>query len=159
MNLVLENVNLIVTDVARARDFYVGVLGLQPDERRSAPPDFLFLRRPRWADVARAAAAGETAGAGPGMEIGFEADDLDAVAARLAAVGCGGATVETMGWGRALSVRDPDGHRLNLFTPKQRCVHERRTKRCSRPATRLTVSRHCGFSRVSRRLSGVVRAW
>ena len=121
MSLSLKNVNLIVADVARSRTFYVDVLGLAVDDRRSAPPDFLFLDAGGCGlSLQGAAAANETAGAGPGMEIGFEVGDVAAVADRLRAAGYADVVVQTMGWGSAVSVRDPDGHRLNLFAANER---------------------------------------
>lgn len=117
MTIALTNVNLIVADMPRALAFYQELLGLSPDERQSAPPTFVVLRAgTSTLSIQDAAAAGETPGAGPGIELGFEVEDLDGLAQHLAAGGYLDAPIQTMGWGRALSISDPEGHRLNLFT-------------------------------------------
>jgi catechol 2,3-dioxygenase-like lactoylglutathione lyase family enzyme len=121
MAATLSNVNLIVSDLDRALAFYVELLGLRVDADRSSPPGFVLLRAGACTlTIQAAASAAGPAGAGPGMALGFEVLDLNDVAARLTAAGYADAPVQTVvGWGRALQARDPDGHRLNLFTTRE----------------------------------------
>jgi hypothetical protein len=87
------------------------------DERRSHDPGFVFLHAGDGAiSLQDAKLAHETAGAGAGMEIGFEIDEeaFERISTALKL------EPQTMGWGRAMSLRDPAGHRVNVFVPKRR---------------------------------------
>ena len=118
MKAKLASINLEVADPEKSKRFYVDVLGMVEDMRRSHPPAFVYLRSdgcdltlaiPRW-----------TAGAEPSptVEFGFEVDDIAAMRARLSACGITGAREESMGWGEALELRDCDGNRIVIYSLK-----------------------------------------
>lgn len=112
----LSNINLFVSDIERARDFYVRVVGLREDEDRSMPPAFCYLVAGACSITLQTA---ETPGAMLGkpdsVELGFEVDDLEAVRARLHEAGFGPPAVQHMGWGSGFDVVDPEGFRLSFF--------------------------------------------
>lgn len=121
---------LYVDDMDRAVAFYRDVLGLRPlngDDRLTAldagGATVLLLFR-RGATLAGVEFAGGRIpphdGAGP-VHVGFAipADELEAWEARLAAHGV--AIESRVSWSRggtSLYFRDPDGHSLELVTPK-----------------------------------------
>jgi hypothetical protein len=53
------------------------------------------------------------------IEIGFEVDDLDAMRAHLSANGVPDHHEQSMGWGRAIELRDADGHRVLVYSFKR----------------------------------------
>jgi catechol 2,3-dioxygenase-like lactoylglutathione lyase family enzyme len=115
MRAKLASIHLEVSDPAESKRFYVDVLGMVEDTRRSHPPAFAYLRSdgcdltlasPRWAAGAEPS---------PTVEIGFEVDDIAAMRARLSACGITGARGESMGWGEALELRDRDGYRIVIY--------------------------------------------
>jgi lactoylglutathione lyase len=118
-----DYVVIVVDDLDRALDFYVGTLGL-PLGHRSGPYAQLATGRTRIALYLRSAMA-ETLGVGelgrpapdaPGFEIGFKVDDVDAAYAELVDAGAEGVTRPTdRPWGqRTAYLRDPDGHLVEL---------------------------------------------
>ncbi len=112
----LGNINLIVSDLARSRTFYADVLGLEVDTRRSAPPSFVLFRAgTATVTLQEAGVVGATVAPSDGVEVGFEVDDVEAVQARLAGAGVEVSPVQSMGWGRAVDARDPDGYRVTAF--------------------------------------------
>ncbi len=118
MKIKLASINLEVADVERSKQFYAGVLDMVEDARRSHPPGFAYLRSDG-CDVTLAAAR-EVPKAGPPrtVELGFEVDELPAMRARLASRGIEDYRDESMGWGSALELRDPDGHRIVVYSFK-----------------------------------------
>lgn len=115
MNIKLATVNLEVSNLSRSRAFYAGTLGLAEDQDRSHPPSFAYLRSPA-ADLTlmeRRAAAQPSAPAAT-LEIGFVVDDVTPWRRRLeeAHVQC---QPQSMGWGDALELHDPDGHRVIIY--------------------------------------------
>ena len=106
---------LVVLDLAAAERFYVDLLGLVVSERA---PDALYLRG--WEERLHHSLIlreGPVAGV---RRLAFRVrseDDLDALAADLAARGCatGWSDGEHPGSGRALHVRDPFGFPLAFF--------------------------------------------
>ncbi len=115
MNIRLATVNLEVADPQASKRFYVDLLGMTEDERRSHAPGFVYLRS-AGCDLTLAARQGAPAagGAAP-VEIGFEVDDFAAARAHLEAHGPKDAVVQNMGWGEAIELRDPDGHRIVIY--------------------------------------------
>src|SRR6476646_5942898 len=100
MRTKLASINLQVVDPQRAKRFYVDVLGMVEDTRRSHPPGFVYLRSDG-CDLTIAMPP-EATGARPShtIELGFEAEDLDAMRAHLSASGILDYREESMGWGR-----------------------------------------------------------
>jgi catechol 2,3-dioxygenase-like lactoylglutathione lyase family enzyme len=114
MTIKLATINLEVSDVGRARAFYVDALGMTEDAGRSHPPDFAYLRS---AAGHLTLARRRTAAPGPDetIELGFETTELAAVQARLEAHGVA-VDARAMGWGEALELRDPDARRVVVYT-------------------------------------------
>lgn len=112
----LATINLQVANPERSKRFYLDVLGMAEDARRSHPPAFVYLRSDG-CDVTIATPP-EATGADPSrtIELGFEVDDLAAMKAHLSALGIPDYREESMGWGRALELRDPDGHRVLVYS-------------------------------------------
>jgi catechol 2,3-dioxygenase-like lactoylglutathione lyase family enzyme len=112
----LASINLQVADPQRSKRFYVDVLGMVEDARRSHAPNFFYLCSDG-CDVTLAAPQ-ESYGAQPSrtIELGFEVDDIAAMKAHLAARGIRDHREESMGWGRALELRDDDGHRVVIYS-------------------------------------------
>jgi catechol 2,3-dioxygenase-like lactoylglutathione lyase family enzyme len=123
---------LYVDDMARARGFYEGVLGLSPmfaDARLTAYPVggrsalLLFLRGSTEQVVTLPRGMGEIpphGGAGPlHCALAIAAEDLPGWEARLAARGV--AVEARSHWPRgsvSIYFRDPDGHLMELATPR-----------------------------------------
>ncbi len=112
----LSNINLFVRDMALSQQFYTDVLGLTLNDAMSAPPHrVVFDAGGCTLSLQTADSLGETASAAEGVELGFEVDNIaaawDRVNRQAAAVG----EFQTMGWGSAFELRDPDGHRLVVY--------------------------------------------
>jgi catechol 2,3-dioxygenase-like lactoylglutathione lyase family enzyme len=117
-----DYVVLVVADVDRALEFYVGVLGLELGHR-SGPFAQLATGATRVALYERSAMA-ETLGRSLvepsddaiAFELGFKVLDCDAAFAELLSRGAAGAVAPSdRAWGqRTAYVRDPDGHLVEL---------------------------------------------
>ncbi len=118
MKAKLATINMQVADPERSKRFYVDVLGMVEDLRRSHPPTFVYLRSDG-CDVTITTPL-EASGAEPSstIELGFEVDDIAAMKSHLSAVGIPDYREESMGWGEALELRDPDGHRVVIYSLK-----------------------------------------
>ncbi|HEX2863346.1 MAG TPA: VOC family protein [Deinococcales bacterium] len=119
---VLSAVSLVSDDVPRLAAFYALLLG-QPGEGDArhrafgAGPVALSLAS---AGLMEELAPGCLVGAGPGrVVIEFRVGDVDALHARLAALGVPVVKPPTTHpWGlRSAWVRDPDGNLVNLYAP------------------------------------------
>jgi len=120
MKTKLASINLEVADPEQSKRFYLDVLGMVEDTRRSHPPGFVYLRSDGY-DMTLASPQ-QVSGAEPSrtMELGFEVDDLAAMKAHLAVGGTRDYREESMGWGEALELRDHDGHRVLIYAFKER---------------------------------------
>lgn len=115
MNLNLATVNLEVSDLVRSHAFYAKVLGLQEDKHRSHPPHFSYLKCPGADVTIQERQPGQAMGSTPtSMEIGFAVDDVKAWQKRLADSGVA-MKPQAMGWGDAIELNDPDGHRIIIY--------------------------------------------
>jgi catechol 2,3-dioxygenase-like lactoylglutathione lyase family enzyme len=113
---------LIVEDMERALQFYIGVLGLRLGHR-SGDYAQLDTGATRLALYTRGAMAktlsmslDAPAANAPGFEIGFKVADVDAAFSELVARGAPAVVPPTdRFWGqRTAYVRDPDGHLIEL---------------------------------------------
>jgi len=116
MHVKLATINLEVADPRRSQRFYQEVLGMVEDPRRSHPPTFVYLRS-EGCDLTITTPQ-EAAGAQPSptMELGFEVDDFEAMRSHLAAAGIPDTHEQSMGWGQAFELKDPDGHRVVVYS-------------------------------------------
>jgi len=116
MSATLASLNLFVHDLPAVRDFYVRGLGLVEDRERSAGTGFCLLHAgPATLTLQAERTPGAEFGPAGSVEIGFAVPDVEAAHRQLQAAGYAPDAIEQMGWGTALSVRDPEGHRLNVF--------------------------------------------
>jgi catechol 2,3-dioxygenase-like lactoylglutathione lyase family enzyme len=116
MKAKLATINLQASDPERSSRFYQDVLGLVEDPRRSHPPSFVYLRSDACDVTISAPQEGNGAQPSPTMELGFEVDDMAAMRAHLAALGIRKDRDESMGWGDAVELRDPDGYRVVVYS-------------------------------------------
>ena len=117
MSIALGNINLFVRDIARAREFYVTLLGLTEDTERSAPPDFVLIQAGSVTlTLQNEKADGAAFGSAESIEIGFAVDDVQAIYDKLSTAGVEVSGLQTMGWGSGFDARDPDRHRLTFYT-------------------------------------------
>ena len=115
MKTKLASISLEVADPEQSKRFYVDVLGMVEDTRRSHPPAFVYLRS-EGCDITLARPhEASSAEPSPTMELGFEVDDLVAMKARLSDHGVVDFREESMGWGQALELRDRDGYRVVIY--------------------------------------------
>jgi glyoxylase I family protein len=119
-----HHVSFSVSDLARARGFYEGVLGLRPMERPDLGIPGIWYRVGDGEVHLIAAPAGiDTGRPAPKLtplanHAAFEIEDYDAAEAGLRARG-----IDFVGLGRAagqLFVRDPDGNVIELIAPGPR---------------------------------------
>jgi catechol 2,3-dioxygenase-like lactoylglutathione lyase family enzyme len=110
---------LYVSDIAKARAFYEGTLGLSVVPRLSND-EFVFLQLAGGSPIAlqSTAAAPEGMNSQPGgCELGYEVDDVDAIRAAWTELGVPGLTeMIDMGAGRMFRAQDPDGRIINVYT-------------------------------------------
>lgn len=116
---------LIVAELDRSLDFYVGTLGLGLQHRSGAyaqldtgPTRLALYERDAMAQTLGVEKLTAPGPAAPGFELGFKVDDVDAVYADLLAAGIESAAPPTdRHWGqRTAYVRDPDWHLIELAT-------------------------------------------
>ena len=112
MDLKLELINVPVTDVDRAKSFYVDQVGFNDDHdvRVSDEMRFVQLTPP---GSACSIALGEGLGGGtPGSMQGLQlvVADADAAHDELAARGVAVSDVQNFPWGRFVFFNDPDGN-------------------------------------------------
>ncbi len=112
----LATINLESADPQRAKRFYIQLLSLTEDTRRSHGDAFVYLQ----SEGCDLTIATPEAPGTPGrtIELGFETDDLASAEARFRAAGV---TIQanSMGWGDAFETRDPDGHRVVVYALKR----------------------------------------
>lgn len=113
MAIELKNVVVFVTDIARAREFYAGLLGLPLQQETPAVLEF-FAAGTRFG-VAAALHDDARRLVGRHTGITLRADDLDGLCARLAAAGVRfPEPPERSPWGTMAVVADPDGNQIAL---------------------------------------------
>jgi len=110
----LHHVSINVSDVAAARDFYTGVLGLT---ERADRPDFSFGGA--WLDAGGQQVHLIEADVPPslGQHFALAVTDLDAAVAELRSRGVGVTDPVPVGRGRQSFVDDPSGNRVELQEP------------------------------------------
>jgi lactoylglutathione lyase len=116
----LSVVYLYVRDLDRSLRFYRDLLGI-PLETDAHDPDWAEAQLPggvRFAlhQTGPASAAPQTPGT---IVVDFATSDLDAAMERLRAAGVRLGRVMHEDWGSACEVFDPDGYRIDLFTPRR----------------------------------------
>lgn len=117
MDWKIELIHVPVTDVDRAKEFYVEKLGFNADydQRPSDGLRFVQLTPPGSAcSIAIGEGLGLTLEPGTLDSIQVVIPDADAVLADLRAKGVEAEGVDEQPWGRFITFRDPDGNRWTL---------------------------------------------
>ena len=117
MDWKIELIHVPVTDVDRAKDFYVNKLGFHADHDQRVSEDLRFVQlTPPGSACSIAIGEGLGATLEPGSldVIQVVIPDADAVLAELHAKGVEAEGVDEQAWGRFITVRDPDGNRWTL---------------------------------------------
>ena len=115
MKITLSTVNVEVRDLAASKLFYMSVLHLKENEQRSHAPTFSYLESGACAITLTTPPNGGTPLASQSIEIGFETDDIEAFKRHLDILGVKDVTPQTMGWGSAVELHDPDGNRIIVY--------------------------------------------
>ena len=117
MDWKIELIHVPVTDVDRAKDFYVNKLGFNADHDQRVSDDLRFVQlTPPGSACSIAIGEGLGATLEPGTldVIQVVIPDADAVLAELHAKGVEAEGVDEQAWGRFITLRDPDGNRWTL---------------------------------------------
>lgn len=117
MDWKIELIHVPVSDVDRAKEFYVEKVGfnLDHDQRVSEDLRFVQLTPPGSAcSIAIGEGLGATLEPGSLDVIQVVIDDADAALAQLRAKGVEAEGVDEQAWGRFVTFRDPDGNRWTL---------------------------------------------
>jgi catechol 2,3-dioxygenase-like lactoylglutathione lyase family enzyme len=113
MDWKLELVAVPVTDVDRAKAFYVETIGFNPDHDHRLSDDVRFVQlTPPGSGCSIAIGKGLT-GAKPGSVEGLQlvVADIEAAKAELAGRGLEVGPIQDFPWGRFIFFADPDGNR------------------------------------------------
>jgi len=113
MDWKLELVAVPVTDVDRAKAFYVEKIGFNPDHDHRVSDDIRFVQlTPPGSGCSIAIGKGVT-GAKPGSVEGLQlvVADINAAKAELATRGLDVGAVQEFPWGKFVFFADPDGNR------------------------------------------------
>ena len=115
MDMKLEVVAVPVTDVQRARDFYVDRLGRSDVDAEVSPGERLVQLTPPGSACSVFLGRGVT-GMEPGSQRGLMlvVDDAAAAHAELVSRGAQVSEVEELSWGRFVHLSDPDGNTWSL---------------------------------------------
>ena len=117
MDWKIELIHVPVTDVDRAKEFYVEKLGFNADHDQRVTEDLRFvqLTPPGSAcSIAIGEGLGGTLEPGTLDVIQVVIPDADAVLADLRAKGVEAEGVDEQAWGRFITLKDPDGNRWTL---------------------------------------------
>lgn len=113
MDWKLELVAVPVSDVDRAKAFYVDTIGFNPDHDHKISDDVRFVQlTPPGSGCSIAIGKGLT-GAKPGSVEGLQlvVGDIEAAKAALASRGLDVGPIQDFPWGRFIFFADPDGNR------------------------------------------------
>lgn len=113
MDWKLELVTIPVSDVDRAKAFYVDTIGFNPDHDHRISDDLRFVQlTPPGSGCSIALGRGLT-GAAPGSVEGLQlvVADIEAAKAELAGRGLDTGPIQDFPWGRFIFFADPDGNR------------------------------------------------
>lgn len=117
MDWKIELIFVPVTDVDRAKEFYVEKLGFNADHDQQVTDELRFvqLTPPGSAcSIAIGTGLGGTLAPGTQDSIQVVIADADAVLADLRAKGVEADGVDEQAWGRFITVKDPDGNSWTL---------------------------------------------
>jgi catechol 2,3-dioxygenase-like lactoylglutathione lyase family enzyme len=112
MDIKLELVIIPVTDVDRAKAFYVDQLGFNADHDHTVSDDVRFVQLTPPGSACSIAIGTGLTDAVPGSVRGLQAvvDDAEAIRAELVGRGVTVSDVEVHPWGNFVHLQDPDGN-------------------------------------------------
>jgi len=113
MDMKLELVAVPVTDVDRAKAFYVEQVGFTPDHDHHVSDDIRFVQLTPPGSACSITIGKGVTSAAPGSVEGLQlvVDDADAARAELAGRGVQVSGVQEFPWGRFVFFADPDGNK------------------------------------------------
>lgn len=116
MSWKIELVMIPVTDVDRAKAFYVDKLDFNPDYDQVVNENLRFVQLTPPGSACSIAIGTGITNAKPGSVEGMQVviEDADAEHAKLVERGVGVSPVEDLAWGRFIYFADPDGNRWAL---------------------------------------------
>ena len=116
IDMKLELIQIPVSDIDRAKDFYVNKVGFNDDHDHRVSDEIRFVQlTPRGSACSIALTTGAhemEPGSIEGLQ--FVIDDADAARAELAERGVEVGEVQDFPWGRFVFFKDPDGNSLAL---------------------------------------------
>jgi catechol 2,3-dioxygenase-like lactoylglutathione lyase family enzyme len=112
MDMKLELVAVPVSDVDRAKAFYVDQAGFNPDHDHTVSDDIRFVQLTPPGSACSIAIGKGVIDAPPGSVQGMQmvVDDIEAAHAELSGRGVEVSDVQDFPWGRFVFFRDPDGN-------------------------------------------------
>lgn len=118
MNYELQLIILPVSDVNRAKAFYVDQAGFHPDHDQRVSDELRFVQLTPPGSACSIALGEGITDAAPGSVKGLQlvVDDIEAAHAELSGRGADVSDVEDLAWGRFVYFSDPDG---NAWTVQQ----------------------------------------
>ncbi|SPT50291.1 glyoxalase superfamily protein [Actinomadura madurae] len=120
MDFKLELVNVPVSDVDRAKAFYVDKAGFDLDHDHKVNEEIRFVQlTPHGSACSISIGTGLGTETAPGSVQGLQlvVEDADAARAELAARGVDVSEVQEFPWGRFVFFQDPDGNGWNVQQP------------------------------------------
>ena len=113
MDYKLELISVPVSDVDRAKDFYVDKVGFNPDHDHKVDENLRFVQLTPPGSACSIAIGSGTTEAEPGSVEGLQlvVEDADAARADLAGRGVDVSDVQDFPWGRFVFFSDPDGNK------------------------------------------------
>jgi len=113
MDFRLELVAIPVTDVDRAKDFYVDKVGFTPDQDHTVGDQLRFVQLTPPGSACSIAIGKGVTEAEPGSVEGMQmvVDDIEAAHSELAGRGVDVTDVQEFPWGKFVFFSDPDGNR------------------------------------------------
>jgi predicted enzyme related to lactoylglutathione lyase len=112
MDMKLELVFVPVTDVDRAKAFYVDQVGFNADQDHRVSPELRFVQLTPPGSACSIAIGEGLVDMEPGSQKGLQlvVEDADAARAELLARGVDAPEVQDLPWGRFTGFADPDGN-------------------------------------------------
>lgn len=112
MDMKIELVYVPVTDVDRAKRFYVDQVGFTADHDQTVSEDLRFVQLTPPGSACSIAMGTGLTDMQPGWQRGLQMviDDADAARAQLVAAGVDASEVDEQDWGRFVYFADPDGN-------------------------------------------------
>jgi predicted enzyme related to lactoylglutathione lyase len=112
MDCRLELVIIPVSDVDRAKSFYVDQVGFNPDQDHTVSDDLRFVQLTPVGSACSIAIGNGLTPAEPGSVRGVQVvvDDIEVARADLVANGVEVTEIDDMPWGRFVFFNDPDGN-------------------------------------------------